>query len=192
VERRLAAIGALLTFFVACTPAQVSTPTPSSVTTGTASPTLSPTGSPGATPSPSPAAAGCDVAKLVARVTQWEGAAGHRIATVELKNNGTDCTVASLDRPQLVDGVDTVLIDGVPPSSSPDVAIAAGGTLHTLVQDGNYCGAAPIVPVTVAFVLPDGKGRIVAAPLTPEDSSGVPPCNGPGGPADIEMQPWAP
>jgi hypothetical protein len=127
----------------------------------------------------------------VARVTQWEGAAGHRIATVELKNTGSDaCMLASVARPQLVDGVDTVLIDGTPPATSTQVTIAAGATLHTLVQDGNYCGTSPIVPVTVAFVLPEGAGRIVAAPLTPEDTSGIPPCNGPGGPADIEMQPW--
>jgi hypothetical protein len=180
--------------FAACVPAEApatSSPTTSPTPTPTASATASPTTVP-ATPSPSPAAA-CPAAQLVARITQWEGAAGHRVATVELANNGTSpCSVAALDKPQLVDGVDKVLIEGTEPTSVTQVAIAAGGTLHTLVQDGNYCGAAPIVPVTLAFVLPGGAGRIVAAPLTPEDSTGVPPCNGPGGPGDIQMQPWAP
>jgi hypothetical protein len=197
IRRSLPITALAILVIAACRPSQAPTvETPTVAATETPSPSPSLTASATASPSPTaPATAGaaaCSVPKLQARVTQWEGAAGHRIATVELKNTGSEaCTLATLDRPQLVDGVDTVLIDGTPPTSTAQVTIAAGGTLHTLVQDGNYCGTGPIVPVTVAFVLPDGAGRIVAAPLTPEDSSGVPPCNGPGAPADIEMQPWS-
>jgi hypothetical protein len=177
----------------ACTPVQTQTTPGTATASSTASPTTAPTPSlPAATASPSPAAAACTAAQLVAKVQQWEGAAGHRIATVELTNSGAACALASLDQPQLVDGVDTVLIDGTPPAAPATVMFGAGGKLHTLVQDGNYCGPAPIVPVTVAFVLPGGVGRIVAAPVTPEDSGGVPPCNGPSQPGDIEMQPWGP
>ena len=61
--------------------------------------------------------------------------------------------------------------------------------MTTLVSASNYCGPAPQSPVRVAFVLGDGR-RIVAAPATQGDTS-VPPCNGPGQPGAIEMQPWA-
>jgi hypothetical protein len=122
----------------------------------------------------------------------WEGAAGHRIAHVELRNAGpVACTMSTLAKPQLVDGEGTVLIDGTDPTTSGSMTVPVGGTLTALVQDGNYCGAAPVPPVSVAFVLSDGA-RIVAAPLSPTDAT-LPPCNSePGSPGTIEMQPWAP
>jgi len=149
--------------------------------------------------SPSSAAGGqvaraCAPAELEARITGWEGAAGHRIATVVLRNTGPEpCTVPALMQPQLVDATGAVLIEGPPPAASETVTVPAGGTLTTLVQDGNYCRPAPREPVTVAFVLPAGAGRIVAANESTTGLSGVPPCSSdPGSSAagDIEMQPW--
>jgi hypothetical protein len=67
--------------------------------------------------------------------------------------------------------------------------MAPGDVVKTFVQDANYCGPDPVAPVSVAFVLKAG-GRFVATPLSPTDAT-VPPCNGAGSPADIEMQPWA-
>ena len=99
------------------------------------------------------------------------------------------CKVATLDKPQLVDGHGSVLIDGVAPGSSSSLTLAPGDVVKTLVQDANYCGPDPAAPVSVAFVI-NGGGRFVATPLSPTDAT-VPPCNGPGSPADIEMQPWA-
>ena len=167
---------------------QASTPPPTSPATPSptaadSSPTPSPTGS-------LPLLA-CDPDTLSARITQWDGAAGHRIATIELTNTGAvACTVRAVARPQLVDGQGTVLIDGPAAAPSAPLTVDPGGVLTTLVQDSNYCGPAPLPPVTVAFVMPDGTGRVVADPLTPTDTSGVPPCLGPGGPGSIEMQPW--
>ena len=146
-------------------------------------------------PTPSPAAtaaAPCDLANLEARITLWEGAAGHRIAHVELTNTGFEaCVIQAKLRPQLVDGNRSVLIDGAAPAGSdPFLTLAPGKTLKTLVQDGNYCGPAPVAPVSVAFVLADGS-HVLAAPVSPTDVT-VPPCLGSGSKADIEMQPWAP
>jgi hypothetical protein len=166
------------------------TATPSAVATPTATPTANP--SPTAT---APAAAGpCDPAGLAARITQWQGGAGHRMASVELTNTGSaECTVDALLQPQLVDGNGAVLIDSPAPAPSAAVDVTPGGVLKTLVQDGNYCGPAPVAPVSVAFVFPGGLGRIVATPFSPTDTAGVPPCLGaPGSAGDIEMQPWAP
>jgi hypothetical protein len=164
------------------------TPTPSAPATAT------PTTIPAATPSPVATPGPCDPATLAARITEWQGATGHRIAAVELTNTGSaQCTVAALLQPQLVDGNGAVLIDSPAPAPSAAVSVGPGGVLKTMVQDGNYCGPAPVAPVSVAFVFPGGLGRIVATPLSPTDTTGVPPCLGaPGSPGDIEMQPWAP
>jgi Protein of unknown function (DUF4232) len=166
----------------------VALPTPS------ATPAVTPSASaPAATPSPTAIASPgpCAAADVAARITVWEGAAGHRIANVELTNAGPDpCVIESNAKPQLVEGTGSVLIDGVEPPASTAVTLAPGAVLTTLVQDANYCGPAPVAPVTVAFVQTDGP-RILASPVSPTDAT-VPPCNGPAGsPGDIEMQPWA-
>ena len=167
---------------------------PSALPTGTATPatpSAAATPSTSPTPTPEPTIGPCDPATLSARITLWEGAAGHRIAHVELTNAGTvTCTVRVMAKPQLVDGRGSVLIDGSNPPTGGILTVVPGGTRKTLVQDGNYCGPAPAAPVTVAFVLGDG-GRIVATPFSPTDAT-LPPCNGaPGSPGSIEMQPWA-
>lgn len=169
-------------------------PLPSATAVPTASPVPSatPTAAPTPSPTPVPTAGPCDPAKLAARITLWEGAAGNRIATVELTNAGSSpCTMPSLDRPQLVDGHGSVLIDGSKPTGSGRLTVAPGDVLSTLVDDANYCGPTPVAPVTIAFVL-DGGGRFVATPASPTDAT-VPPCNGgPGSAGDISMHAWAP
>ncbi len=115
---------------------------------------------------------------------------GHLIAHVELTNNGPACLLASKAQPQLVDGHGSVLINGAAAASS-SAPVGTGEVRNALVQDGNYCGPAPVAPVSVAFVLPAGAGRVVATPLSATDSSGVPGCLGGAGSAGtIEMQPW--
>jgi hypothetical protein len=164
-------------------------------------PTASPSPSPIATPSPTamptptpvPTIGPCAPADLAARITLWEGATGHRIAHVEVTNRGSgSCELTALDRPQLVDGLGSVLIDSAAPAASDTLTISPGDVLTTLVQDDNYCGPDAVAPVTVAFVLPEGKGRFVATPFSPTDLGGVPPCLGAGSAGIIEMQPWAP
>ena len=176
------------------TPAATASPTPSPSPTPTASPSPTPTATPTPTPTPTPVPTigPCDPGSLAARITAWEGAAGHRIADVELTNAGTvTCRLATVAKPQLIDGHGSVLIDGTDPGPSKTLMVVPGDVVKTFVQDANYCGPDPVAPVSVAFVL-DGGGRFVATPLSPTDAT-VPPCNGtPGSAGDIEMQPWAP
>ncbi len=180
---------------VPATPIPTAAPTPTETPAPTATPTPTPTPTPTATPSPTPTpvptVGPCDPSSLAARIISWEGAAGHRIADVELTNAGTGtCRLATLAKPQLVDGHGSVLIDGTDPGQSKSLAVSPGGVVKTLVQDANYCGPDPVAPVSVAFVL-NGGGRFVATPLSSTDAT-VPPCNGaPGSKGDIEMQPWA-
>jgi Domain of unknown function (DUF4232) len=144
------------------------------------------------TPTPVPTIGPCGPANLEGRILLWEGAAGHRIAHVELINTGlVACTVQTMARPQLVDGRGSVLIDGSNPPPSGVLTIAPGELVTTLVQAGNYCGPTPEAPVGIAFVLGDG-GRVVANPVSPGDAT-VPPCLGEAESAGtIEMQPWRP
>jgi hypothetical protein len=147
----------------------------------------------------------CDPARLVARITRWEGAAGSWIGHLEVANSGpATCRLPTTARPQLVDAAGLVLIDAVPgttpaalasptgpPASAPSsVTLAAGAVARTLVRVANYCGPAPRTPLSLAFLFPDG-GRMVASPLSPTDET-VPACMGvPGSAGSIEMQPWS-
>jgi hypothetical protein len=168
-------------------PARTAKPTATATAAATPRPTPTPTPTPVATPV---ATVGrCDPTSLVARITMWEGAAGSRIATVEMTNAGPRCTIATMDRPQLVDGREAVLIDGTDPATSSSLTLNRGQKVTALVNASNYCGKAPVPPVTVQFVLSDGR-KIKAAPLSPADAT-VPPCNGAGSPAHIEMRPWS-
>ena len=149
---------------------------------------------PGTTPAPtaSPAISGtaaCGPANTAARITSWQGAAGQRIASVELTStSAAPCTLRAQARPQLVDATGRVLIDSPAAAASSVITLAPGGRLSTLVEDGNYCGPAPVAPVRIALTLSAGE-RVVASPPTPADAT-VPPCNGAGVGAYIRMHPW--
>lgn len=148
--------------------------------------------SPAITASPAPTAAvrACTPDEVDAVITAWSGAAGSRIATVELHQIGAaPCAVDPLPEPWLASGHGTPLITGKAEAGTP-ITIEPGDVLHTLVEVSNYCGPAPVAPVTVAFT--QGDAVFVATALSRTDLSGVPPCNGPDGSAgSIQMQPFA-
>ena len=156
--------------------------------------TPSPTAPPTTAPSPTPVAAApiCTATQLAARITGWDNGAGNRFAHVEVTNAGAaPCRMKTLDRPQLVDGHGSVLIDGGAPATSGYVLMGAGGILKSDVDASNYCGPDPVAPVSIAFVFPGGAARFVATPLTPTDTSGVPPCFGaPGSAGSLTMTGW--
>jgi hypothetical protein len=157
---------------------------------GTPTPASTPVVS--ATPTPRPTIAACTPNDLAARITLWEGAAGHRIAHVDMTRVGSaPCVLETAMRPQLVDGNGTILLDGTAPSTSGSLVFVSGERVTTLVDTSNYCGGtSPRPPVTIVFVEADGS-RIVAAPASGDDVT-VPPCNGaPGSAGHIEMHEWA-
>ena len=151
----------------------------------------SPEGSVASAPAPSASGGFCRPEDVDARITLWEGAAGSRIATVELTNTGSKtCELETMARPQLVNGRGAVLIDGSAPHGSASIKFAPGDVVKTLVRASNYCRPAPEPPVTVDFIT-SYEAMFVATALSPEDAT-LPPCNGaPGSAGSIEMQPWA-
>jgi hypothetical protein len=91
-----------------------------------------------------------------------------------------------------VDAHGTVLIGGGAASATAALHTLHGlGFLKAEVLTSNYCGPAVVKPVTLAFTLPTGLGRVVSIPLSPADASGVPPCLGaPGSAGGISMHAW--
>ena len=172
---------------VAPTPTATASPSPSGAPTPTVTTIPTPTVIPKASATPAPSA--CDPAKLAARITRGKAPPEVVSANTELTNISSEtCTIRALDRPQFVDGKGSVLIDGQTPSSKAVVILAQGDVVTTAVKVSNYCGPNPAPPVSVAFVQ-SGGGRFVATPVSSSDA--VPPCNGAGQPALIDMHPWA-
>lgn len=156
-------------------------------------PASPPASEPAPTPSeqlPAGAAAPCEPERLAVAITGWDGAAGSRTAALTLGVTGADrCTIDRLWRPELVDGVGRIRLEGGVVRDTGTIQVRPGEALTTLVQASNDCAPPPVSPVTIAFVLGDGS-RVVAAPPSPTDVT-TPPCNGPGQPGTISMQPWS-
>ena len=135
----------------------------------------------------------CIGSQLSARIVDWQGAAGSRIADVELVNTSfSPCTIRNYPRVRLVSAHGAILIDGHAASLTGAVHVLAGlGFLKTEVADSNYCGPSYTRPVTLVFVLPGTLGRVVAIPVSAIDTAGVPPCLGaPGSAGHISMHAW--
>ena len=167
-------------------PTDVPTPSP----TAEATPAPAPIPTPIRTPAPTPIRA-CTPGDLSGRVVSWQGAAGQRVASLILTNIDADpCTFPTITKPQLVDGNFTVLIDGTKAGTAKTLTLQAGKSVTSMAQTGNYCGPNPVQFVTVAIVWE--SGRKMLAPVSDTDMTGLPPCNGAGSPAYIEMQAWVP
>lgn len=166
------------------------------------SPFSSPSSSvaPSPTSSPSAAIGACQAADIAGTILGWQGAAGSRIADIEISNTSTlSCTVRGTPALQLIDGGGRVLIDSTSAGASgephvaptdPSFELAPGGRLQTEVQASNYCGAEPSAPIEIAFTLPSDGGQFVAKPGAGVASdTAVPPCLGSTG-SSIAMNGW--
>jgi hypothetical protein len=165
-------------------------PTPEP-TLGAAVPSTNPGPTPTAVPG-SELANACPIGDLDAHITRWEGAAGHRIATVEVQNvGGNSCAIWTLAAPRLVDDAGRILIDGRMAGTPVPLTLAPNAVATTLVEDANYCGPAAVEPATVAFAFIDGRVLGARPDPTPGSLGGIPPCNGQAGPKDdIQMHPF--
>jgi hypothetical protein len=146
---------------------------------------------PEATPTSVPGAVdACAAAALTGEIIAWEGAAGHRLATISLRNAGTtNCTLPELLRPALVDADGQALIVGAPVSESAPFGLTSSADATAMVDMANYCGNAPTTALKIRLYLPDQSSVEFAAAANLPNPVDVPPCNGPNAPATIEMQP---
>jgi hypothetical protein len=145
---------------------------------------------PAASASPVPGVTACDAGNLDGGITSWEGAAGHRIATVTIHNAGTsDCALPEYLRPALVDADGHALIVAeLLPQPAP-ITFPAGANATTMVDMTNYCGAAPTAQLLLRFYLPTDASFQATDKTRPRATLDPPPCNGPNAAATIEMQP---
>jgi hypothetical protein len=149
---------------------------------------------PEATPTAVPGDLGaCTADELGGTIAAWEGAAGHRIATVQLRTIGKiGCSVPELLRPALVDADDHALIVGAPAQAGSTVTIAAGRYVTTLVDMANYCGDAPTAALHIRLYLPSEESVEAAPAAGLANPVDAPPCSGSSVPSTIEMQPLQP
>ena len=155
-----------------------------SVVPAQSSPSVAPSPSPTASPAPSNE---CD---LQAAITAWEGAAGSRIATIQLTNAGPlACSIPALPSARLIDGSGRVLAQIVNPDTGATIALAVGDIVTTDASVSNVCGQPPTPPVTIQLDL-GAHGVVTARPLSPTDAT-VPPCNGPTQPSEMSIHPWS-
>jgi hypothetical protein len=153
--------------------------------TASPSPKKDPTPKPTATPMPD-----CTPSDLSARIVSWEGAAGSRIATVDLTVAGpAPCRLATLNPVRLIDGTGRILAGPAQPGGGSTLTVQPGEKLSTLVDASNVCGAPPAPPVTLEFEI-QASHWLRANPVSPTDAT-VPPCNGPNQPSEIQMHDWA-
>jgi hypothetical protein len=131
----------------------------------------------------------CAADQLIAEITRWEGATGSRIALVGVTNDSANlCILEGPPAAALLDPGGTILIaSNGDVGGAPDVDLPTGKEAQLFVAVGNWCNQPPPEPVSIGLTMPDGA-RLVARP-----ADGVafdpPPCNAPGQPATISVQP---
>jgi hypothetical protein len=131
-----------------------------------------------------------DECDLQAAITGWEGAAGSRIATIQLMNAGPlACSIPALSSARLIDASGRVLAQVVNPDNGDRIELAVGDIASTASSVSNVCGEPPKAPITIQLDL-GPKGVVTARPLSPTDAT-VPPCNGPTQPSDMSIHPWS-
>jgi hypothetical protein len=137
-----------------------------------------------------PGGTACRADDLDASISGWDGAAGHRIATVDVRNRtANECALPALLRPALVDAEGTALIAGAPVSDTATIRLARGRGATTEIDMANYCGAAPSAALRIRLYLPSQES-VEAAANPGLNALDLPPCNGETVPASIEMQPF--
>lgn len=130
----------------------------------------------------------CEAIDLDATITRWEGAAGSRIAWLEVTNHGgAECLLGAPTSAKLLYSGDqgTVATTGSQPIGT-SVQLGADQTDRLMVRVSNWCTAAPTKAVSVDLTLSTGAAFVA------EPASGVtfdpPPCNGASQPATMDIQ----
>jgi hypothetical protein len=131
----------------------------------------------------------CAAADLAGVITAWEGAAGHRIATIDVHNGGaSDCLLPRYVGLALIDGVGRALIVNQSVPQPAPLTFPADKYAATMVDMANYCGAAPASPLKIRLYLDDRSSIELAAAPNVSGSVDPPPCNGPNAASEIQMQ----
>ena len=142
------------------------------------------------TPPPTASASPVERCTLEASIRSWEGAAGSRIATIDLRNTSrVVCEIAPVATVvRLIDGSARALAEVQNADSGARIELGAGETATTEASVANVCGAPAVPPVTIQIEFAD-IGTVTAKPLDATDAT-VPPCNGPSQPSAMSIHAW--
>jgi hypothetical protein len=161
------------------------------LTVGGHGPDLTASNAPSAIPTPVPGAAeACSARFLAGEISAWEGAAGHRIATIVIHNDGpATCLLEQYLRPALVDSAGHALIVGAPAAETVPITFPNGADAVSYVDMANSCDSATLPPYRIRLYLPDESSFELSVAANVPGPIDLPPCNGPTEPGQIQMQP---
>lgn len=171
--RRGALLVLVAVVLVACAPAdRTASPTP---TRPAASPAPSAT-----EPGSEPAVGACAPEGIASGIVGWEGAAGSRIAWVDVQNlDAAPCLLEAPAAVALLDGRGEVVAAATGPfGDARAVELGGGATGRLLVGLSNWCAAPPAEPLAIGLTL-GGMPPFTALPVDGVAFE-LPPCNGPG------------
>jgi hypothetical protein len=134
-------------------------------------------------PSPSTAASGpsgmCAAEDVTLSAEPWGAAAGSRgtITTATLTSGHDVCQVVSEPVAQITDANGVVVVSSPPDPTPGTVSIGVGHPVQMVVQWSNWCGPAPVAPLTLSI---DLLGSMAPVPVAPGGDDPVPGCSGGG------------
>ncbi len=171
------------------TPAPSPSPSPSPSASASASPSPAPSASPSARPTEPATGDFCAPDDLAVSGGPWDSAAGSRGAQVILENQGDGaCSLTAVPHVALVDSTLRGLVESDAPGSATGPVLEPGTSAGFLVVLGNWCDETVVPPIKVVLRLPDGGIQIQNMDLAASD---LPPCNGPGQPPVLSVDPWS-
>jgi hypothetical protein len=142
-----------------------------------------------ATASASPAGIiGCRGMDFAVASDPWDSAAGSRgtVIVFRLVDSTATCTLPGQLTGRITDASGAVLVSGTSPAMPGESQVVAGTQLEVGVSWSNWCGTAPVEPLTLEIRLAGDDAWI---PMIPPVGSAIliPPCMGSGQPAALNL-----
>ena len=120
----------------------------------------------------------------------WGGAAGSRGSDITLENHGpAACLLPAGPTIALLDQGGTVLLT-TPARAGSGPSLAPNGQIGFSLVLGNWCDQSVALPLHFRLALAGDAVDIGSLLISTTDE--LPPCNGPGQPADLSTTDWQP
>ena len=186
--RAIATAALVLTTLVSLGCQPTSTTTPGPTPAGPSASVVAPSVPPGSTTPPASAAAAlCLSDALAISGGPWGAAAGSRGADIVVANQGdVACTLTATAQVAIVDDTSAPIVQS-DPSTDGGPLLEPGESAGFTILLGNWCDESAALPLHVLVRTADAGVQVQGLDLT---ASNLPPCNGPGQPPVLTVQPW--
>ena len=143
---------------------------------------------PAVTASPATNVTGCTADALAVSGGPWGAAAGSRGADIVVANQGdVACTLTATAQVAIVDDTTAPIVQS-DPSTDGGPTLEPGESAAFTVLVGNWCDESAALPLHVIVRAADAGVQVQGIDLAATD---LPPCNAPGQPPVLTVQPWA-